>query len=345
MATYEEQLEQYYRDLETYNAAKAEWDEKKEAYEEDLAQYYVDLEEYNQGLRDYNNCIEETTTQYNVNPQASYRIEIPVTNSVGNPQYGEPIMEGSSSGRNFSISYESAVSGIKIGTATITGYINTSYQGLSDGRVIATINSIHFNTWSNVGTGASWYAPTRPSLKIKDASGQVRWSLDSYDPAVNRTVQMNLDITVNKSFTLSRYQSSPNFTVAKIEDIWDNNNYGNIDISITNESTVTTSTVPAHTESYCRVFLKPNPTQPTFTDPEPVPPTMPTDNDIKPWAIRKSNVWKTLDRTSGFFKIRKSGSYVDKSNTATSTVYKVNEGTHRIRKSGQWRGQNRIGND
>lgn len=65
--------------------------------------------------------------------------------------------------------------------------------------------------------------------------------------------------------------------------------------------------------------------------------------DIKPWAVRKSGTFKTHNRPSGWFKIRKSGSWVDKSKQKKSDVNQTNRGVHRIRKSGSWKGQNKIG--
>ena len=65
--------------------------------------------------------------------------------------------------------------------------------------------------------------------------------------------------------------------------------------------------------------------------------------DIKPWAIRKSGRFKTHSRPSGWFRIRKSGSWVDKSTQDVSHVRQPNAGKHRIRKSGTWLGQNKIG--
>lgn len=67
--------------------------------------------------------------------------------------------------------------------------------------------------------------------------------------------------------------------------------------------------------------------------------------DFKPWAIRKLNTFKSLDRDSGFFKIRKSGNYVDKSKMQQSDTNQENKGTARIRKSGKWVGQIKIGDD
>ena len=65
---------------------------------------------------------------------------------------------------------------------------------------------------------------------------------------------------------------------------------------------------------------------------------------FKPWAIRKNNQFKSLDVLSGFFKIRKSNSWTDKSEMLLSDVNRENVGTARIRKNGTWRGQNKIGN-
>lgn len=63
---------------------------------------------------------------------------------------------------------------------------------------------------------------------------------------------------------------------------------------------------------------------------------------IKPWAIRKSGTFKTLNRQSGFFKQRKDG-WKDVSGQPTTAVGKSVSAPHRIRKSGQWLGQGQIG--
>ena len=65
--------------------------------------------------------------------------------------------------------------------------------------------------------------------------------------------------------------------------------------------------------------------------------------DIKPWAIRKSGVFKTLNVPSGTLQIRKGGAWVDKSLTPVTSVDVINQGTSRVRKSGNWRGQNKFG--
>lgn len=65
--------------------------------------------------------------------------------------------------------------------------------------------------------------------------------------------------------------------------------------------------------------------------------------NIKPWAIRKSGVFKTHNRPSGYMKIRKSGTFIDKSEILESDVNQPNKGSSRIRKSGSFVGQNKIG--
>lgn len=64
---------------------------------------------------------------------------------------------------------------------------------------------------------------------------------------------------------------------------------------------------------------------------------------LKPWAIRKSGVFKTHNRPSGYMRIRKSGTFVDKSEILESDVNQPNKGSSRIRKSGSFVGQNKIG--
>lgn len=64
---------------------------------------------------------------------------------------------------------------------------------------------------------------------------------------------------------------------------------------------------------------------------------------FKPWAIRKSGDFKTLDVASGFFKIRKSNNWNDKSEMSLSDVNKTNAGPARVRKNGTWKGQGKLG--
>lgn len=66
---------------------------------------------------------------------------------------------------------------------------------------------------------------------------------------------------------------------------------------------------------------------------------------IKPWAIRKSSVFKSLNRTTGFTRIRKSNNWTDKSEEQYSDINSENRGTSRIRRNSKWLGQNRIGVD
>lgn len=65
--------------------------------------------------------------------------------------------------------------------------------------------------------------------------------------------------------------------------------------------------------------------------------------DFKPWAVRKSGQFKTLDRPSGKFQIRKSGAWVDKSIMSTGETGQANEGVSRIRRSGTFVGQGKVG--
>lgn len=68
-----------------------------------------------------------------------------------------------------------------------------------------------------------------------------------------------------------------------------------------------------------------------------------SSSKLKPWAIRKSGVFKSHNRPSGYMKIRKSGTFVDKSEILESDVNQPNKGSSRIRKSGSFVGQNKIG--
>lgn len=67
--------------------------------------------------------------------------------------------------------------------------------------------------------------------------------------------------------------------------------------------------------------------------------------NIKPWAIRKSDVFKTHSRESGYFKKRVSGSWKAYSEVKIAEVGKPNVGSSRIRKSGTFVCQNKIGVD
>ncbi len=62
----------------------------------------------------------------------------------------------------------------------------------------------------------------------------------------------------------------------------------------------------------------------------------PTPPVYIPMAIRKSSTWKSLNANHGFIKIRKGGSWADKSKENTGTQRQENKGHNRIRKSGKW---------
>lgn len=67
-------------------------------------------------------------------------------------------------------------------------------------------------------------------------------------------------------------------------------------------------------------------------------------DDFRPYAIRKGGIFKSLDTNTGFFRIRKNGSWSDVPKMTFDEVGKENQGTSRIRKNGKFVGQNKIGN-
>lgn len=64
---------------------------------------------------------------------------------------------------------------------------------------------------------------------------------------------------------------------------------------------------------------------------------------LKPWAIRKSGSFKTLNRASGKFHVRKSGRWDERSSVVETDVGKPNVGTSRLRRNGAFVCQNKIG--
>lgn len=73
------------------------------------------------------------------------------------------------------------------------------------------------------------------------------------------------------------------------------------------------------------------------------------DAKIRPWAIRKSNSWKSLNTTRQWMKIRRTANqnYWDTKSNAeiyASDVNKENFSASRIRKGGKWKAQGKIGN-
>jgi len=66
--------------------------------------------------------------------------------------------------------------------------------------------------------------------------------------------------------------------------------------------------------------------------------------DFKPWAVRRSGRWKSLNNApKGRFLIRKGGTWQDKSAQSVGDVGKENQGKNRIRKGGKWVGQAQVG--
>ncbi|MGX7211721.1 hypothetical protein [Enterococcus innesii] len=69
----------------------------------------------------------------------------------------------------------------------------------------------------------------------------------------------------------------------------------------------------------------------------------PNPISFRPWGIRKSNIFRTLDQDSGFFNIRKSGTWQEVPKMGFNQQGVANQGTSRIRKSNTWVGQSKIG--
>lgn len=62
---------------------------------------------------------------------------------------------------------------------------------------------------------------------------------------------------------------------------------------------------------------------------------------FRPWAVRKGGTFRSLNNPTGWLKKRKSGKWADIE--TMSEAGQANKGTSRIRKSGTWVGQNKIG--
>lgn len=62
----------------------------------------------------------------------------------------------------------------------------------------------------------------------------------------------------------------------------------------------------------------------------------PTPPTYIPMAIRKGGTYKSLNSNKGYISIRKSGSYVNKSEENSNTSMQANQGHNRIRRSGVW---------
>lgn len=67
---------------------------------------------------------------------------------------------------------------------------------------------------------------------------------------------------------------------------------------------------------------------------------------IRPWAIRKSGTWRSLHTLNSRFKVRRSGTWrtMPDEDIDSTNVGKANFSPSRIRKSGIWKAQGKIGN-
>ena len=70
---------------------------------------------------------------------------------------------------------------------------------------------------------------------------------------------------------------------------------------------------------------------------------------IRPWAIRKSNIWKSLNTTKQWMKIRRNANQNYWDTKPNAEIYEADTGKEnyspsRIRKGGKWKAQGKIGN-
>ena len=70
---------------------------------------------------------------------------------------------------------------------------------------------------------------------------------------------------------------------------------------------------------------------------------------IRPWAIRKSNTWKSLNTTKQWMKIRRNANQNYWDTKPNAEIYEADTGKEnyspsRIRKGGKWKAQGKIGN-
>ena len=79
---------------------------------------------------------------------------------------------------------------------------------------------------------------------------------------------------------------------------------------------------------------------------KPVEPVAPIRKGVKPWAMRSNKqIVRSLNRKTGWFKVRKSGIWEDASTVYFEEVGIDRVGTSQIRKSGVFKGQSKIGNE
>lgn len=65
--------------------------------------------------------------------------------------------------------------------------------------------------------------------------------------------------------------------------------------------------------------------------------------DFRPWAIRKNGKFLSCNRSTGFFKKQSGNVWVDIPKYSVDKAGQTNQGTSRIRKSGTWKGQSKVG--
>lgn len=68
-------------------------------------------------------------------------------------------------------------------------------------------------------------------------------------------------------------------------------------------------------------------------------------NDYRPMAVRQKGTWQSLNADNGFWKIRKSGSWLDIDKTLFKEDTLENKSANRIRNNGVWKAQSKIGGE
>lgn len=65
--------------------------------------------------------------------------------------------------------------------------------------------------------------------------------------------------------------------------------------------------------------------------------------DYRPFAVRKSNVFRSCNNTTGFLRVRKSGTFTNVKKISFGDAGKENKGTSRLRVSSKWLAQKKRG--
>lgn len=112
--------------------------------------------------------------------------------------------------------------------------------------------------------------------------------------------------------------------------------------TINKEYTISLPSNFTHLKVEVRGFSPAERYQNIYTREQVIPPP-PPPQEFRPWAIRKSNTFKSLETLEKNFMIRNSSQWVDKSKMNPNESNQENKGTSQIRKNNKWVGQSKIG--